>query len=34
MEKRGTSKRLITNDNKEPPTRRFQGTLPYKSPEF
>lgn len=34
IEKRGTAKRLITNDNTAPPTRRFDNTLPYQSPEF
>lgn len=34
MEKRGNTKRLIANENTAPPTRRFEGTLPYKSPEF
>jgi 3',5'-cyclic AMP phosphodiesterase CpdA len=34
IEKRGTAKRLIKNDKTEPPTRRFDNTLPYKSPDF
>lgn len=34
IEKRGTAKRLIRNDNTAPPTRRFDNTLPYKSPNF
>jgi 3',5'-cyclic AMP phosphodiesterase CpdA len=34
IEKRGTSKRLIKNENTAPPTRRFGNTLPYKSPDF
>lgn len=34
IEKRGQRKRLIANDNQAPPTRRFDGTLPYTHPEF
>ena len=34
IEKRGATKRLIKNDNSQPPTRRFGNTLPYKSPDF
>ena len=34
IEKRGNAKRLIKNDKTEPPTRRFDNTLPYKSPNF
>lgn len=34
IEKRGNAKRLIANENKAPPTRRFDNTLPYKSPNF
>lgn len=34
IEKRGNVKRLIKNENTAPPTRRFDNTLPYKSPDF
>lgn len=34
IEKRGSAKRLIANDKTAPPTRRFDNTLPYKSPNF
>jgi 3',5'-cyclic AMP phosphodiesterase CpdA len=34
IEKTGTSKRLIVNDNKAPPTRLFSNSLPYASPDF
>lgn len=34
IEKRGNTKRLIKNDKDAPPTRRFDNTLPYQSPNF
>jgi Calcineurin-like phosphoesterase/Purple acid Phosphatase, N-terminal domain len=34
IEKRGAVKRLIKNDKTQPPTRRFDNTAPYKSPDF
>lgn len=34
IEKRGNAKRLIKNDKAAPPVRRFDNSLPYKSPNF
>jgi hypothetical protein len=34
IEKLGNTKRLIKNDKDAPPTRRFDNTLPYQSPNF
>jgi 3',5'-cyclic AMP phosphodiesterase CpdA len=34
IEKSGAAKRLVANENTDPLTRRFDNTLPYKSPEF
>lgn len=34
IEKSGATKRLIKNDKTDPPTRHFDNTQPYKSPDF